>query len=291
MAQSTGADAPLRGARPADMTAPVVTIDADSRLAFRADVQGTDADVLVNHSGLGVTVSGALSESFRLTFGVDGELSYYDFGDGRSIMPGGDEPFEDLYSAGMTLVGTWTFSEPWSLTTGGFLRGAGESDVDVGDAIFGGGFAALGYSFTEKSRIAFGVGVSSQLEDEPRFFPYIATRMQLTEALRLESRGLGIAVISTINEQWEAGLKISYENRQFRLNDDRDAWRNGVMRDARVPVGVEVTWRPVQAFSLVMEAGAIVYQEFEFLNERGVKIEDFETEPAPFIGVRLEYRF
>ena len=58
-----------------------------------------------------------------------------------------------------------------------------------------------------------------------------------------------------------------------------------------MPIGVGVVWTPLPGLSLVVEGGAGVWQEYEVLNERGIKRGEDETDPAPFVGVRLEYRF
>jgi hypothetical protein len=289
LAQSDATRMPVEAAKPAE--GPSVVLDVSSRLAFRADIKSSDADVLVSHTGAGVMISGMAAERLRLTFGVDGEYAYYDFDRGSSIMPAGSEPFDDLYSAGLTLAGTYMLDGPWSITAGGVVRYAAESGADFGDSIYGGGFLAVGYAFSERSFIGIGAGVQSRLEDDAAFFPYISVRHRFSDDLRFESRGLGAALIYTVSQQVEIGLKAAYESRQFRLNDDRPAFQDGVLVDKRVPVGLEVAWTPVPELSLIFEAGAVVWQEFEFRGSNGRKIDDFETEVAPFIGLRLEYRF
>lgn len=288
--QTPTAESRQRAARPIE-DGPSVELDVNWRLSFRSDVRGAETDVQVNHVGVGVTVSGSIEEKFRLIFGVDGEYLNYDFTNGELIMPAGSEPFDDLYGGGLSLAGTYSFEGPWSVTVGGFFRASGESGAEASESIFGGGFAAVGYAFSEGSWVSIGLGSSSRLEDDATVFPYIAVRIPISERVRLESRGLGVAVIATLSEELEFALKGAYENRQFRLNDDRPAYREGVLRDTRVPIGAELIWKPLEGLMVSLEGGAVVYQEFEFLTSGGDEISDFETEPAAFVGLRFEYRF
>lgn len=282
---------PLGPGRPDD--APVFTIRADSRLTFRSDIRGTDTDVLVSHSGVGFDVDGPLGDKFRFGASIRGEIGYYDFNNPRSFMPAGEDGFEDLYTLGGTLRGTYFIDDNWNLTGIGFVRAAGESDADIGESITGGGFFVVGYAFSKDLRVGFGVGGTSRLEDDALVIPYISLLWNINDRVRLSTEGLGVLLSADLDEakNWEFGIRGGFELRDYRLDDSRPGFRDGVVADTRVPVGLELVWKPVDGLRLTLEGGAVVYQRFKFVEDGGDELDDFETDPAPFIGLRAEYRF
>lgn len=270
-----------------------VLLSGDSRLTFRSDVRGSDADVLVSHTGAGVDLDGPLGENLRLGFGVAGEWGYYDFGNGSSIMPAGSDDFDDLFTLSTNLRVTYLIDESWGLTAFGFARAAGESDADVGDSITGGGALVASYAFSKDLRLGFGLGATSRLEDDAIVIPYLSIYWAINDRVRLTSKGLGLLLSADLDEakRWEIGFRGAFEFRDYRLDDSRPGFRDGVVSDERVPLGVELAWKPVDGLRLTLEGGAVVYQRYEFISGAGDELDDFETDPAPFIGLRVEYRF
>jgi hypothetical protein len=271
-----------------------VVLDAESRLYFRSDIRGEgDADVLVSHTGAGVTVIGRASEDLRVTFNIGGQFDDYDWSNAESVLPGGSEAFEDLWGARILLAGRQRIRGPWNVVLGGLARAQGEGEADFGDSLTGGGFLAAGYDLGPASWIDFGVGVFSRLEDDPLVIPYVSFRVPIDEEknIRLEGDGLSVAVVASISPVLDVSLRGGVEFRDFRLDDSRPAWRDGIVRDFRVPVGIELAWKPAAGLTLALEGGVAVYQEYEFFDDDGDDLGDVETDPAPFIGLRIEYRF
>lgn len=268
-----------------------VTLEGSSRLAFRADVRDTDADVQVWHNRLGVNVTGKAAEKLLLTFGVGGEISSYDFGGDDDIFPGGAEPIDEIYGGNVLLGASYVLSDPWSVTVAGFGSFLGEEGADFGDSVVGGGFAGVGYSFSRDLRLTVGAGATTQLEDEAQFIPYISLYWRFAERFLLETRGPGLKLTAEINEQFEVALFGGFEGRQIRLSDDRATFRDGVVRDDRVPIGVELAWKPIPNLRVAVEGGAIVYQQYEFIDTDEKDRGDLDTDPAAFVGLNVEFRF
>lgn len=268
-----------------------IVLDVHPRLTFRSDLNGSDADVLVSHNGFGVTISGMVNPDLRLTLNLGGEISYYDWDGSNSVFPGDSDPFEDMYSARVILAARQRVSGPWHAVFGGIGRAQGESDADFSDSLTGGGFLAAGYDIAERAWIDFGVAVFSRLEDDPLVVPYLNFRIPINETVRVEADGLGLGVVAAISDQLEFAVRGEVEFRDYRLDDSRPAWRNGIVEDLRVPVGVELAWMPAPGLTIAVEGGAVVYQEFEFLDSSGHKLSDVETDPAAYVGLRVKYRF
>ncbi len=276
---STG-DAPVAESSPVKLT-----LSADPRITFRADVRDSDADVLVSNNGFDARINWTVNPDLRIIFGVGGEISYYDWGGSNAVFPGASDSFEDVYTANFLVVGRQTVSGPWAVILGGLGRVQGESGANFGDSLTAGGFVGAGYSFSKESWIDFGVGVFSRLEDDPLVIPYLNLRLPINDRVRFEVSGLDAAIVAEVSDTVEVALKGRVEYRDFRLDDSRPAWSNGVVTDLRVPIGLEVAWMPVPGLTLAIEGGVTVYQEFEFLDSDGDHLSDVETEPAPYIGL------
>lgn len=268
-----------------------VRLSVDPRLTFDADVRGEDAGVLVSHNGVDLAILAPVNPDLFITAIIGGEVSFYDWSGSNTIFPGNSESFEDLYSVRVLLAARHRIDGPWHVSLGGIGRAQGEAEASFEDSLTGGGFLAAGYDFSPRSRIDFGVGVFTRLEDDTLVIPYFNIQAQLTERVRIEAPGLGLSLITTINDQLEFAVKGEVELRDFRLDDSRPAWRDGVIQDLRVPIGVELIWKPLEYLTLALEGGAVVYQEYEFRDASGDELNDIETQPAPFVGLRLEYRF
>jgi hypothetical protein len=268
-----------------------VIVSASPRLTFRADTRGGDADVLVSHNNVGVTFLVDVSPDVRLTAVLNGGIFFYDWGGSAGVFPDGSDSFEDLYSASLLLSARLKVSGPWAVIVGGIGRAQWEEGADLADSLSGGGFIGGGYTFEEGTWIDVGLGIYAGLEDDAFVVPYLNIRLPISDRVRFEAQGLGVGVVAAVTDDLDFRLKGEVEFRNFRLNDSRPAWRDGIVRDLRIPVGGEFSWRPIEGLTLSLEGGVVVYQEYEFADEGGDEISDIETEPAAFVGLRLEYRF
>lgn len=277
---------------PVDDSSPLtIIVSAAPRLTFRADTRNADADVLVSHNHLGLTLIAEVNPDLRLTVALNGGIFFYDWGGSNAVFPGASDSFEDLYSTSLLVAARQTINGPWALILGGIGRAQWEQDADLADSITGGGFIAGGYTFNEGSWIDFGLGVFTSLEDDAYVVPYLNIRMPLSDRVRIEAQGLSLGIVAALTDEIDFKLKGEVEFRDFRLNDSRPAWRDGIVRDLRIPIGGEFSWRPIGGLTLSIEGGVVVYQEYEFADDEGEELSDVETEPAAFIGLRLEYRF
>lgn len=267
---------------------------ARSKLAFRTDVKGTDADVMVSHSGLNFGLRQELTDRLTILADISFEFSYFDFGGGE-LVAGVSDPFHDLYSIGGLVTLNYGLDDQWSVFGTAFLGVAGEAGADVGDSVLGGGGGGVGWRPSEWFRMSVGLAVRSRLEDDAIVTPLINFSWRLNETMRLESRSLpqggGVGLTWELNDEADFTLFGGVEYRQWRLDGGSGELRDGVVRDLRVPLGAALFWKAAPGFTLEVEGGAIVYQEYEFLDKSGDRIEDLESELTPFVGVRLKWSF
>lgn len=270
------------------------SVDTRARFTFRADIQGTDADVQVLHSGLSLGMRHKLSERVTLLADVGFEYSHYDFG-GRDVIDGESDPFSDLYSLGSLVTLSYAIDQQWSVFGVGSLAVAGEANAEVEDSLLGGGGAGVTWRSSDWFQISFGLAVRSQLEDDVLVTPLINFSWRLSETMRLESRSMpqggGIGLTWELDDTSEFTLFGGVEYRQWRLDGGSGRLHDGVVRDLRVPLGAAMLWRFTPQFSLEVEGGAVVYQEYEFLDSSGDKIEDLDSDVAPFVGLKVRWTF
>lgn len=267
-----------------------LVIGAGGEYAFESDLDD-GGSVGVARAGGDISIGGEVADDLRLTFSIDGEANWYDFGGSTNLIPGDDDPWDDLYEVGIGMTGIYSIDKEWSIFGGAFVRSGFEPGADFGETIYGGGLLGVGFKITEDLSIRIGGGASTQLEDDVRFFPAIGVDWIISKQLSLRSDGLGLRLEAKLSDEFSVYLAGRFESRQFRLDKDRGSLDNGVVRDERVPISVGVVWSPCSTATVSLEGGVVAYQQYEVLNANGVERGDDETDPAAFVGGRIELKF
>jgi len=270
-----------------------LSIGGRAQHAFQADLDDSAGEVGVTRAGADVALLIPVGDKLRISTGLDFEASFYDWDSPDDVVPGSGsrDPWDEIYSVTLSLSATYLLDDKWSLFGGGFVNSSGESGADFSDTITGGGFLGVGYSFTPDLTIQGGIGVRTRLEDDERIFPVIGVQWKIDEQFSLRTEGPGLRVTYAASDEWSFYLRGAYEDREFRLADDNSTVRDGVVRDQSVPIGLGVEWRPTGGLSVGLEAGAIVWQEYDIQSSSGRTLNEIETDPTPYIGLRVDYRF
>lgn len=270
-----------------------LSIGGRAQHAFRADLDDSAGEVGVTRAGADVALLIPVGEKLRISAGLDFEASFYDWDSPDNVVPGSGsrDPWDEVYSVTLSLSATYLLNDNWSIFGGGFVNSSGESGADFSDTITGGGFIGIGYSFSPELTIQGGIGVRSRLEDDERFFPVIGVQWKISEQFSLRTEGPGLRITYAASDEWSFYLRGAYEDREFRLADDNRTVPDGVVRDQSVPIGLGVEWHAVEGLSIGLEAGAIVWQEYDIQSRSGRTLNEIETDPAPYIGLRIDYRF
>lgn len=259
---------------------------------FEGDLDDSDGKVSIFRADLGFGMSAPVGDKARFLLNIGSEWSKYDFQDVNGLLaPGdGDGPIEDawLVRIGPGLV--YSFNEKWGATGGAIIELGWEDGADMGDAATYGGYGGVRYAWAPGQSVTVGMIAKTQLEDDTLFVPLIAFEVQLAENLILENDGLGVRLTAQINDEWRASIFARYEQREYRLSDSGDV-PEGVLSDARVPVGVGLMWRPNSNISVRGTAGAMVYQKYEIDNSSGNEVGEDETDPAAFAALTVRIAF
>lgn len=268
------------------------SLNAGGTYAFDADVDndgGTEGRVSVARVPLNAGVAYALDDTWRLTFDVESEFSWYDF-DGAGLGVGAGNPGSlETYSVLLSPGASVRLSERWALRFGAlFYVGAefGASD----ESFTYGGLAGVRYQFSDTLAVTGGLIVITRLEDDPSIYPLIGLEWQITDKVRLTARHLGGELAIDVCPEATITLGGAYEPREYRLNE-LGGRRGDVLRDNRVPITVGITYHPCKSFEAYVRGGAVVWQEFTVDDRGGDRVSDVNTDPAPFVAAGVTLRF
>ena len=269
-----------------------LSLEAFGGYEFESKTDDGDAAYSVFRAGGSVTLDWSTSESLSLSFGIGYDYADYDFDDFRDLVAGvdSDDPFDEFNLVSFSVSGLYQIDPTWSVLLGGFARAGWESGADVGDAWTGGGYGAVGFRLGETLSLGFGVGATTQHDDDAFVFPVITVSWRITEVLRLESQRLGARLTYTLNESVDLYARAEYFRREYRLSD-HEVIGEGVFRDSRVPVGLGVDWRPIGGLTVGFEAGAMVYTELRFYNDDGDRVARTNADVSPYLALTLRYTF
>lgn len=264
-----------------------VVVNPYASHTFDGDIEDSDSSLAVSRVGTDVNFRTALSREWGLNLGLAGEYSNYSF-DG----PGADLTL-DLVAIRLAPGLEYRLSDEWAIFGGGIVDVAGDTSADIGESAGYGGFVGARHKVSDRLSYSFGVSGRTRLEDDPSFFPILGIDWEITRGLTLSTSGAGaggqIRLTQALSDQWAVSAVVGYEQREFRLDDKPIA--DGVFRDSRVPVGVELAWRPTDAFSARLTAGYVVWQEIEFDDADGDEVSEDDVDPAPYVGISANWQF
>lgn len=278
-------------ARPAraagNMSGTTIELRLRADYTFGADFQDAGGDVSVTHVGGGLGVGMSLGDRARLLLNLDGEGSWYNFSNVSNFIAGtpDQDPMDFGYIVRFAPGLVYQLNETWGLTGGGILQVGAEDGADAGDAITGGGYLGVRYQLAQGAFVTLGVIAVTQLEDDTLFLPLLGLELAITERIQLENEGLGLRIMARIDDHWRVGIFGKYEIREYRLADDNLSAPGGVLRDSRVPVGVNLEWQPTSNVRLRLSGGAIVYQQYKVDDSNGNELGDDENDVTPFVGL------
>jgi hypothetical protein len=259
--------------------------DLDSGGGFRAD----RAYTAVN---LSYAFEKKRTVSFSLGYGFGG----YDFY-GQSGLAG-LTPWKNIHSTSLSMPVRWTLDdERWTLFAVPTLRSSAEEGASFSSSIHGGGFLGLSYYIDEHLTIGSGIGVLSQIEDNPRVFPVLLIDWKISETLSLGTgRGEGATLGPGLFLTWQPDIRWSlsiggrYEKFRFRLDDEGTAPR-GVGEDRTFPLLISATCNLSRQAQINLSGGLLLGGRLRLEDEEGHEIDEQDYDPAPFFGATFRYRF
>jgi hypothetical protein len=232
-----------------------------------------------------------------LSVAVSYSYDDYSFSSGSPAQPNSINPWEDIHTLSLSLPLRWGVSDRWSSFAVPSVRSTGESGADFSDTISGGLLGGFAYRFSDTLSIGPGLGVVSQLEDDPSIFPILLIDWKITDKLSLETgRGLaatlgpGLTLNYRVNPSWNVAVGGRYEKLRFRLDSNSEV-PDGIGEDSSFPLFASVTHRfsPKAAVSLV--GGLELDGELRQEDKNGDKVASESYDPAAFLGLTFNVRW
>ncbi len=282
------------GIEPEPKSAWSVFLSNGSVAQFGSDVDG-GGSFSVSRVALqgGLTYAPDYRRSFSLALGYD--FNGYDFSGDEGFA--GLRPWKDINSYRVSAPVRWAFNDRWAGFVVPSLRFVAENDAKLGESVSGGGFTGMTYRWNDRLTVGPGIGVMTQIEDDPSVFPVVLINWKITDRLSLGTgRGLGATLGPGLflnwkaSEKWNVSLGGRIERLRFRLDNNSIA-TNGIGDDRAFPISGGIAYNFNRRIQVGLVGGADLGGEFRLENADGDKIAAENYEPAGFIGITLKSRF
>lgn len=262
--------------------------------AFESALDGA-GDLEVSRAYVGIGLHTELERDLDLTLNFSYGLDQYDFR-GTTIL-GGVEPWEDIHTVGFTARFDWAVTNDWSVFVGPVAQFSREADADWLDAWIAGGLLGVTHKVDDSLVVGAGLGVVTQIEDDPRAFPILVLNWKISERFRLTTMGgggmtgaTGVELTYDLGDDWEIAVGGRYEFRRFRL-DGVGVAPDGVADETSLPLWIRLSNRLGKNFSVDLYGGLINSGELELEDSSGNLIAADDFEAALYAGVAVRIRF
>jgi hypothetical protein len=250
VAAGQGAAAPLP---PPSYPQVEFSVGAEYEHQFTTDLDGM-GDYTVNRASAAVGARAQLTDNVLLSISLGYRLDSFEFRGASGFDT--PDPFGDIHTASLSAVFTLELSDEWSIFGGPVAQSSRESGADFGESIIGGGVIGVTWQASQELLIGGGLGVVSQIEDDPRFFPILVLEWQMADTLRLTSQTspggarTGLELVWGFAPGWELAVGGAYEFRRFLLKNNAD-----VAEEERIPFWLRASYQPSPRVRLDVYAG------------------------------------
>lgn len=270
---------PIAVTRPAG--GPSLSVEASGQVEFLEKSAAVPSG-LVWHSRLALPLYARLSDRWKLTGGLAGEMTDYE-----------QAPFTDrgltVWKVGASLFSEHKLSDRWSTTVGGFVSLSFEEGADLGESLAGGALATLGYRWSPTLQTSLGPLFISRANDDPLIVPAIGVEWQPTEALLISLRGLRARAQYKVNEEWDLFWRGEWDPSGVRLKERANTRVTGVS-DSSFRTGPGVTWHPAKAWSVSVDGG-VAFHQVTLLDNGNNEVRKESLDPAAYVGLSVSARF
>jgi hypothetical protein len=260
------------------------------RQLSRADFENTPGDVERRSYEFGWSATvGAPANAWRFEYGFENHV--YRFDGATGLLPATSSPVEGLFrhrfgaAKNFALAGAWTGYVSTGVDIG--LEGS----ADIGDALMWRFGSGLQWRARDDLAWRFGLVAFDQLEDDALVVPFVGFDWDINARTNLSLGGSGLELSRDVGADTRAYGRVTYENRQFRL-DDSGPNPEGSLEDSsfQVLVGLDV---PVgigegslSSARIDLFVGAQFGRELEFRTS-DVEVGGDDVDPSALFGLRM----
>ena len=262
-------------------------------LGYRAE---SDIDDGGESSLLSLRLAGGtamtLNEKLGLSFLAAYTFNHYDF---KGFFT---DPWEDIHTVRTAPLLHYRIDDEWSVFGGPAIGFSAEDGADLGDSFTAGGIVGFGYRANDRLTVGMALGVFSRIEDDAAILPLPIVDWRFAEDWTLRvgfqevaaNGGVGAKIGYNLNEKWEFGAGVQFQQRRFRLSEDGPV-PDGVGRDRSASVYLEAKWKATEKCALEALIGIAAGGEYRIEDEDGHKLGDTDYDPSALIGVRGVFTF
>ncbi|MHC4767298.1 MAG: hypothetical protein ACYTEI_01145 [Planctomycetota bacterium] len=220
----------------------------------------------------------------------------YDFSGSGALT--GLDPWDDVHNLGFRAILNWPLDDDMWVFGGPVVAMSAEDGADYSNAVIAGGQAGVRWRAGDDLRIGVGITAISQVDDDAWVLPLVFFNWDFEENWTLRAGafdigsegGPGVEVAWLFAERWEASLGFLYERRRFRL-DDSGVAPKGVGQVESFGMYGKIAWVFNEQSRVWLTVGTALAGTLRLENDDGRKISDEDFDPAPFLGLRAEFRF
>jgi hypothetical protein len=254
---------------------------------FETNIDG-GGEVSLARVPLQIGADWKISRRLSVSAGLRYELDLYDF---SGTSPLGADPWNDVNHLYLDARIVWALDQRTRIFGGPVIAWNRESGADWGSAVSGGGLIGATYAFSKQLVVGAGMGVITEIEDNPFVYPIIILNWQFTEKTYLTSRAgpagvaaAGVELVHRLGEGWEVGIGARYEYRRFRL-DDTGVAPAGVGEETNFPAWIRLSYRFAECFNLDFYAGMAFFGRLGTDDDQGNVLARTSYDPAPTVAV------
>jgi hypothetical protein len=237
-----------------------------------------------------------VADQAAIDFSFGYQWENYDFSGSGALT--GLDPWDDVHNLAFRAILNWKIGDKYWLFGGPIVGMSAEDGADYSNAVVAGGQFGVRWRTSEDFNIGIGLTVISQVDDDPWILPLVFFNWDFAENWTLRSGafdigsqgGPGMEVAWLFAKRWEAAFGLMYEYNRFRLDDSRVAPK-GVGQLESFGIYGKVAWVFNEQTRVWFTVGTPLTGTLRLENDDGKKIVDEDFDPAPFIGLRAEFRF
>jgi hypothetical protein len=235
------------------------------------------------------------SRTTSWTFSASYALDQYDFSGTGGL--GGLDPWDDVSHLSFTALARTRINDDWTFFGGPSIRFAAETGANLDDGLSVGGFAGAGYRVNDRLTIGPGFGIFSEIEGDVDVFPVLIVNWRIRDDLTLRTgggtgatRGPGLELAWTLDDELEFGLGFRYGSDRFRL-DDAGFAPDGVGESEGFGIVAAVRWQPSDSVEITAYGGVRFGGQLRIEDQDGNELLEEDVDPQPLIGLNASFRF
>ncbi|UHD14355.1 DUF6268 family outer membrane beta-barrel protein [Thiocapsa bogorovii] len=232
----------------------------------------------------------------RSSLGARLRLDYEDWNFDKPLGFGGEQPWDRLYRAGISLSYGFRTEGGWRLGLTPTIESSGESGANFSDTLEYGATATVSRAVRPDLTLGLGVGVFEKIEDTSAF-PFLIIDWRINDRWRLTNPfpagpagPAGLELSYTLDSGWTAGVGAAYRSYRFRL-DSNGPFPDGVGEHKFIPVFVQLGRDLTENLSFKLYAGASTGTTLRVEDEKGKRLYEEDQDTALMLGVSLIGRF